>query len=669
MPNKRIKNSMSENAIEHNKRIKQKRQRASGIASFSFLISLFDKLCEVICNALVGGFWGQICSGYSKLEASFKQGFLIEFLLKDRKIRKICRSIRRFLSRHIENCFIVTQGRKTVSFFSTIPLNYYGNFGLFFGLYVMVVYFVKMIIPDIESAEIDYLIIGIITVLLSIPLLFSWISVSAAILKSSISKLIFRACLGISEETLDKHSEAVKGKGNLMLFLGLAAGILAFFVHPIKIIIAILAIFIIGFIAVSPEIGVLLTIFIVPFLSFFKNPTISLCICVLATLFFYLIKLIRGKRIFKLELLDGIVLLFGLIIGFSSIFSAGGADSRKTALVSCTLIVGYFLVVNLMRTEKWIKRCVGALVSSASIVALCAAVEYFVVDTSSKWLDVSLFSGIRTRAISFFGNPNVLATFLVLAFPFALIYFIFAKTKSEKFLSIFVCFLFVVATVFTWSRGAWIAIAVSALIFFTVYSKKTLRIFPVLLLGIPVIPIILPDNIVDRLLSIVNLSDSSISYRIYTWMGSIRMIRDHWIGGIGYGSEAFKKIYPSYALSGIEAAEHSHNLFLQVLICLGIGGALTLILLLFLYFQRCSEYIKKPENAESKFYTTAAFVSVLSAVIMGVFDYIWFNHRVFFVFWIVVAIGAAFIRIGNNERERNSIPPDEHSTFDRNELD
>ncbi len=648
---------------------KTKAKTASGIASFSLLISIFDKLCEIFCNALINGFWGRICSGYTKLQHSFEHGFLKEFLFKDRRAKKIFRKTRKFLSGHIEDCFISTRGQRIIKFFSSAPLSYYGNFGLFFGLYIIVVYFIRMIIPDIESASIDYLIIGAIILISSLPLLFSKLSISAALLKSTIGKLLIKDCLGVSDETLERNAQARKGKGNLMLFFGLVAGIFTFFIHPLKILLAIFAFVIVMFVAVAPEIGVLLTVFTVPFLSFMSNPTITLCICVLITAFFYVIKLIRGKRIFKLELVDGTVLLFGIIIYFASVFSAGGEGSRNAALVSCTLIAGYFLLVNLMRTETWIKRCVVALVSSASIVAAIGVIEYFFGTPSSKWLDTTLFTDIRVRVVSVFENPNVLATFLVLIFPFVLSYIIFSKTKNEKLLSLILIAIFVMATVFTWSRGAWIAMAVCALIFFTIYSKKTLRIFGVLLLAAPAIPILLPDTIIDRLLSILNFSDSSISYRLYTWIGSIRVIKNHWIGGVGFGPEAFQRIYPEYAYSGMEAAEHSHSLFLQILLCLGIGGILTFAVLLFLYFQKCSEYIKDPENKESKFYTAAAVSSIIGALIMGIFDYIWFNYRVFFVFWIIIAIGCAFVRVGNNEKERKSAVLENYQVTEQNEFD
>lgn len=652
----KIKEKSPKKAAKIAKKLRKKRRKLKaslkGIAAVSFFIALFDRLCEILYGAIVNGFFGRIFSGYKNLQRSADKGFLKEFVFGDRRFKKVFRRFRKFLSSNIETCFIVTRGQRMIRFFSSAPLNYYGNFFAFFGLYTCVVYFVRLLVNDLPQAGNEYIIIGVASIIVSLPMLFSRMPIALAVRKSAIGKLVLQSAFGISEETLKKSSERRKGKGNLMLFLGLVMGVMTFFVHPMSIILTLVIFALICFIAVSPEIGLVITIFFLPFCSFTSSPTVALCGLVFTTTFFYIIKLIRGKRVFKLELLDAVVLLFGILVYLSSVFSAGGEASKSAAIVSCALMAGYFLLVNLMRTETWIKRCVFALVSSGAIVALIGILEYFFGESSGKWLDASLFSDIKVRVVSLFDNPNVLATYLVLIFPFALNFLVQSKKRNEKFLSAFVCTAFLLAIVFTWSRGAWLATAISALIFLTVYSRKTLRIFGVTLLAAPAIPMLLPENVLLRATSILNFSDSSISYRMYTWIGSLRVAQDNFLGGIGYGTDAFSRIYPAYAFSGIEAAEHSHSLLLQILIGMGIGGLLAFLVFVFLYFQKTLEYVKKPKDNSTKFYVVAAVSAVVAALVMGIFDYVWYNYRVFYIFWIVVAIGCAFVKIGNYEEER-----------------
>lgn len=46
-------------------------------------------------------------------------------------------------------------------------------------------------------------------------------------------------------------------------------------------------------------------------------------------------------------------------------------------------------------------------------------------------------------------------------------------------------------------------------------------------------------------------------------MGTLAMLKDYWMCGIGPGDAAFNLVYPKYSYSGI-VAPHAHNLFLQI---------------------------------------------------------------------------------------------------------
>ena len=48
----------------------------------------------------------------------------------------------------------------------------------------------------------------------------------------------------------------------------------------------------------------------------------------------------------------------------------------------------------------------------------------------------------------------------------------------------------------------------------------------------------------------------------------------------------------------------------------------------------------------------AGLASVTAVLIMGLTDYVWYNYRVFLMFWLVIAIVNAYIRVGNEESRR-----------------
>ena len=642
------------NEQENNKSTqkKAKKQRLGGIAAFSLLIALFDRFGEIICDALVNGFIGKIFTSYTSLRNRISDRFFATYVLRNRKIKKFFRAIRRFLARNLESSITISFVNKAIDKFCSFPLQYFGNFGLFFGVYSIVIYFIKLFVPWLEPASTSHLWVAIFITVTAIPLLFSRINLATSVKNSIFGRSLFKHTFGISNESFDNRKNTSRARGNWMLLLGLFAGISTLFVHPFYIVIALASIVFIVLIATAPEIGVLLTVTIIPFLTFTQTPTIWLAILTLITALFYFIKLIRGKRVFKLEILDFAILSFGILIMLSSIYSAGGVDSFMSASISFILLLGYFLFVNLMRTEKWIKRAIIGFVSSASVVALIGVFEFIFGAKNNNWLDQSFHSIIKTRVVSLFENPNMLAVFLVMAFPFLLALCVKAKETNAKFLTKALVVIFILCIIFTWSRAAWIAVIVGILLFAALCTTKAFRIFGMVLLGLPLLPIILPTSILERFLSISNLADSSIAYRIYTWQGTLNAIKDHLFFGIGYGDSAFQTVYPSYSFSGIEAAPHSHSLILQILLCMGVIGFLVFCVAIFFSFQKSFEFIKNEKNFNSSIYVIASVASVASALIIGIFDYIWYNPRIFYLFWIVIAIGCAYVRVGDYERSR-----------------
>ena len=263
-------------------------------------------------------------------------------------------------------------------------------------------------------------------------------------------------------------------------------------------------------------------------------------------------------------------------------------------------------------------------------------------ENADIFFDVPLYVGL-------FGTVSA---FLVMIFPFLLAFSVKAKEKNAKILTRALLLIFIACIIFTWSRAAWIALIVGTLIFALICKRKAFRIFGAAILVVPILPIVIPTSIIQRFLSIANLADSSIAYRIYTWQGTLNAIKDYWFCGIGYGDSAFQAIYPSYSYSGIEATPHSHSLILQILLCMGIVGFIIFCIAIFLNFQKSFEFIKVTNNPSTSIYVIASAVSIISALIIGVFDYIWYNPRLFYLFWIIIAIGCAFIRMSDYEKAR-----------------
>ncbi len=637
------------------RRAKKSVDEKNNVVGVSLIIFLLDKLADAIYNALINGIFGHAFTAYNKERAAYEDGLITSYFRGTVKSRGFFRSVREYISRSFETSFFLTKLRKGVCSLVHVPLKIYGRFFLSFGVYTLLVYFIKTLLPIFGAANDDYLVIGLAVCAITAPLHFSRFTLAKAVRYGKMTSAVFVDCFGYREENFERTADTKNTGTGIAILLGLLAGVATFFVHPLTILVALISFAFIALIINTPEIGILISIFSLPFLSLVEHPTVCLAATVLTTAVSFIIKLIRGKRVFKLELLDVIVLIFGALIFMSGAITVGGSASYSSALLSCVMLLIYFLIKNLIRTEKWLRRCVFAFVGSGTVIAAYGVIQYVLGFAVNDWLDTTYFTDIYGRATSVFDNPNYLAAYLCAVFPFALYCSLTRETAKERTLYSWASIFIVACVVFTWSRAAWIAVIVCSVVFFMMRSRKTVRYIIGTLIVLPFLTFLISDNIINRFMSIGDLADSSTLYRIYTWLGSIEMIKDYFWSGIGYGTQPFAEIYPSYAYAGIEGAVHSHNLYLQIIIGMGIGGLICFAFIAFLFAQKSFEYIKSPCNDNTRTITMAALISVIGLLIMGLFDYIWYNYTVFYTFWMVMAIGVAAVKIGNREKERTNI--------------
>lgn len=626
------------------------------LVSVSLIIFLFDKFSDLIYNALKNGFFGRLFTAYTKEQNAFDNTYIKAHFSDSIWVKKYFRNIRKFLSKGFESSMILNGVSNLTKAIVTMPLRTVGSFLFSFGIYVVIIYLLRLFLPVISTADATYAIIGITVCVSAVPMLLSRDNIASAVGRSAILGAIFRDAFGYREEAFKQRTNMSKLQSNLVTLSGMAFGVLTLVIDPLIILAAIAVMIAVALVFASPEIGILIVLLIIPFLSFFEYSALLLGLTVLVIAISFTVKLIRGKRVLKFEIIDIAVVFFGAIIFFSGSISAGSLDGYKEVLLTCELMLGYFLIVNLMRTPQWIRRVVVSIVASGTVVAIIGICQYVFGAVSSKaWLDTSYFYDIKGRVVSLFDNPNILAIYLVIVLPFALCTLIQASMGRSRLLCSISVVSILLCIVFTWSRGAWLAAILCVVLFLLMYSRKTLRYIFMSCLFVPFLPFFLPQSVVKRFLSIGDMADSSTLYRVYTWKGSFRVIKDFFVGGIGYGTNAFQNIYPQYAYAGIEAAEHSHNLFLQIFIGTGIIGIVAFVIIMFLFTQMNLEHIRDSKDTVGKLVIISAFSAVMSSLLFGMFDYTWYSYRVFFMFWSVIAIACACVRIGKDEERRHSV--------------
>ena len=481
---------------------------------------------------------------------------------------------------------------------------------------------------------------GSIVLIASLPLMFSDKSFCALCSKSPIVYSLLTKIFGVPPETMKTGRTSNIGQ-SIAVILGIGFGLLTYLFSPLSMILVLLSLISVALIFAYPEGGVIVSISIAPFLGISFAPSRILAAIVLLTAIAYAIKVVRGKRTINFGITELSFSAFFIALLLAG-FAPGESNTLDHALLCCSLMLIFPLTVNLMKYRKWIQVGAFAFILPSVLIAFVGIAQYSLGFAPSGWLDETLFDGISSRAVSLFNNPNILGVYLTMLFPFVLTLTLpYHNTKMRVLGNILSAFV-AVCTVLTFSRSAWIALVAAGLLFAVMVSPKGILWTIPAAASAVCASMLFPDTVGARLRNFITMADSANSYRISVWNSSWRMLCDVFAGGIGMGEEAFKTAYISYANAGTQYAMHSHSLYMQIVIQTGLIGLILFFVFLFNSARRCCSSLSlKSSDGFLSSCIKASVAGACALLVAGVFDYTWYNYRVFFMFWALIGFACA----------------------------
>lgn len=606
-----------------------------------WLITLADFLHERIPQSKIVRFF----SNYGAFSENYADSFTGRFLAKFRLPRLKTVELKQSFSRIIHDSFTAGLLEKIKVKLLTAKLRTYGTFIFAYGFIGGSLQAIDILIFKFAA---DFIKLGIFCICVFAGLIWSFSKkpVGQALYDGLITGFVLRSFVGARREELVFNTVNDRGI-TLGFLLGIMAGLLSVVIPPVMMFGGLFAVILLCMIAAKPEFGITFIAFTLPFL-----PTMAMCGLTLFCTATFIFKVLRGKRTFRFEAIDLAVVVFMVFIFFGGVVSVDFSTSIKSAAVFIALMMSYFLIANLIRNQALTKRILYTFVFSMFITAVIGLYQKFFMAANTTWHDTTMFGDIGTRIYSTFQNPNVYGEYLVMAIPLAIALMFTQKSLKDRFTVFIMTAAALMALVYTQSRGAWLAFIISMAIYLLIRTGRMLVIYLLGVLSLPILPFVLPQSIVSRFMSIGNLSDSSTSYRVSIWRAAINMIEEFFAGGIGIGTTAFSKVYPSYSLAGIEAAPHSHQLFFQIAIEMGIFALIAFLSLMFILIRKNSyglmHYSKKSGYT---LISSAALCGIIGMLIQGMTDYVWYNYRVFGMFWIVMGLCVASLRCAGNEKD------------------
>lgn len=382
--------------------------------------------------------------------------------------------------------------------------------------------------------------------------------------------------------------------------------------------------------------GIYALFFAIPFL-----PTMLLAALCLLLLGLYALEVFIGRRRLRVpHLLSVMAALFGVCYIYAAFTSYHFPKSVEVMLLFLCFLSMFFVIGDCINTETKFRVLINVFLLSAVIVALYGIYQYSTgVAMDAAWVDEKSFEDIKARAFATFSNPNVLGEYLIMTASVGVGMLWKAKRLLWKGVYAVVCGILVLGLAATNSRGAMLGLLLSAAVFVLLSERRLLLIG---LAGLCLLPFVLPQTLWERLASVATLADSSSLYRVSIYKASMNILQNYWVSGIGL--DAFNAIYPLFSYEAAYAY-HSHNLFLQEFIELGILGFSMFLGTLLLFFQRLYFGIRNSRR-EYKYMLGAIMGGFAGMLLQGMVDHLWFDYSIVLLFWAVMGLGHAAVKIG-----------------------
>jgi O-antigen ligase len=292
--------------------------------------------------------------------------------------------------------------------------------------------------------------------------------------------------------------------------------------------------------------------------------------------------------------------------------------------------------------DKRIQRVLVYIMGSAGIVAVDAI---FQVLFKKDLMGTPL---MQSRASAFFSHPFYVSLWTGIGlFAVAPIWANSTKRTHKLVLTIAISF-FLFAFLFSKTRAAWVAIAMTSMIIFFHLPQKKKLLKAIFLIGVVALVFILDDSLRERALSIVKEEN----LRMTIWKQSFTLIEDkfslkEWV--IGRGPGMFKVEYPPYDLIQ-EGAQFPHLILLELFYAAGfIGVGAFLLWFTCCLFKLLSCVSKKPAEHLLMYVGLIPLLILLMCFISESL----FSRYFSFPFWFFIGLSLSLLSsaVKNQSRE------------------
>lgn len=352
--------------------------------------------------------------------------------------------------------------------------------------------------------------------------------------------------------------------------------------------------------------------------------------------------LYRKEEGFKMTPLDMPVFIFITAMVFVLIVNSPDFKiSLEGFRAVVQYILWYFVVIQLLRTEKGARNLCIFFVLVAFVLALHGVYQYIIgVEMPAGWVD-SKEAGVRTRVYSILTSPNIFGCLMTLASPIAFSFvFSMKKIKSKVFFAFATCVM-LLSLLFTFSRGAWIGFMVAAFVYVFIKDK---RFFIPIIIGAILVIAFVPSvsNRITYMLSSEYIESSLRGGRLVRWATGLEMLKSNPFVGVGLGhfGGAVAMNHDLSYLVGVQVEKtfYMDNYFLKTAVESGLFGLGTFAILMYQVIINSLRTIRITVKKELRELEIGILAGLVGVICHNFVENIFEVPMMTSCFWLLVAV-------------------------------
>ncbi len=307
---------------------------------------------------------------------------------------------------------------------------------------------------------------------------------------------------------------------------------------------------------------------------------------------------------------SGMLLPFTLYLSIMLFLLMVNSPDNGVALEGMRVMVQYvlwfFVAYHLLRSRNQARSLVDVFLLLAVVIAMIGIAQYITgVEMPAEWVDQAE-QGVRTRVFSIIGSPNILGSLIVLAMSMTYAMYYGSEQWFKKMVYAGLFLVFALCLIFTFSRGAWLAIILSVLLLGLWVDKRILILMVLVALFTPTL---MPSvyHRISYMMSPEYLVSSERGGRLGRWDLAVK----HWqtspaVGvGLGqFGGAVAARNYP-------ESSFYADSWYLKVGTETGWIGLLATLLLILTGLRRARSSL----NATDDYYLKIMGLGILAGLV------------------------------------------------------